>query len=187
VTASAQAVLDACVLVNAALRDTLLRIGEPPPLYLPRWSKTIMDQMTRTLEGKLGLSSEQTARLVGELSTHFADCWIDGYEELIPAMTNDLKDRHVLAAAVRAKAPIIVTFNIKHFTAQSLAPWKVKALTPDAFLVEQLTRHRSLVVKKLHSQAADRGGMERLLSIHAKTVPSFTTLVVAALTGQEGA
>jgi predicted kinase len=34
VTSGHQVVLDACVLVNAALRDTLLRIAEPPRLYL---------------------------------------------------------------------------------------------------------------------------------------------------------
>ena len=36
-------ILDACVLVNAALRDTLLRLAEPPcSLYLPRWTQEIM-------------------------------------------------------------------------------------------------------------------------------------------------
>lgn len=185
-TASAQAVLDACVLVNAALRDTLLRIAEPPRLYLPRWSKDIIEETTRTLEGKLGLSTAQTLHLVAELKTHFADCWIDGYEGLLPAMTNDLKDRHVLAAAVHSKAPIVVTFNVKHFRAEALAPWKVNALTPDAFLVQQFTRHPGLVIEKLKAQSANRGGMERLLSIHAKTVPTFTNLVTAALQEQDG-
>ncbi|HEY0795229.1 MAG TPA: hypothetical protein VGD64_05565 [Acidisarcina sp.] len=62
-------VLDACVLVNAALRDTLLRLAEPPHLYLPRWSHEIMLETTRTLETRLGLTSEQTAYLAAELET----------------------------------------------------------------------------------------------------------------------
>jgi len=185
VTAGTQVVLDACVLVNAALRDTLLRIAEPPRLYLPRWSKDILEETTRTLETKLGLSSLQTSHLVAELKRHFADCWIAGYEAYVPSMTNDAKDRHVLAAAVHAKAPIIVTFNIKHFPREALAPWKVTALTPDAFLVEQFTLYPGLVIDKLTAQAANRGGMERLLSIHKKTVPAFTGLVEAALTAME--
>src|ERR1039457_7413424 len=93
-----QVVLDACVLVNAALRDTLLRLAEPPQLYLPRWSNDIMLETTRTLETKLGLTPEQTVHLRDELKAHFADAWVEGYETLIPAMGNDAKDRHVLAA-----------------------------------------------------------------------------------------
>jgi hypothetical protein len=52
-TTGFQVVLDACVLVNAALRDTLLRLAEPPELYLPRWSDGIVEETTRTLEEKL--------------------------------------------------------------------------------------------------------------------------------------
>ena len=51
-----QVILDACVLVNAALRDTLPRIAEPPRLYLPRWSEEIMAETTRTLEIRLGVT-----------------------------------------------------------------------------------------------------------------------------------
>jgi hypothetical protein len=110
-----QVVLDACVLVNAALRDTLLRLAEPPHLYLPRWSRDIMLETKRALETRLGLSPEQTAHLFDELGVHFADAWVEGYETLIPAMTNHPKDRHVLAAAVRCGAQMIVTFNLKDF------------------------------------------------------------------------
>jgi hypothetical protein len=52
-----QVVLDACVLVNAALRDTLLRLAEPPHLYLPRWSHDIMLETERTVECR-GAKSE---------------------------------------------------------------------------------------------------------------------------------
>jgi hypothetical protein len=57
-----------------------------------------MEEMTRTLEVKLGLSREQTSRLSEQLMIHFPDCWVEGYEQLIPAMTNHPKNRHVLAA-----------------------------------------------------------------------------------------
>ena len=83
-----QVILDACVLVNAALRDTLLRIAEPPRLYLPRWSEDIMVETTRTLETKLGVTQEQTAHLVGELRKHFEDAWVENYESFIPILAN---------------------------------------------------------------------------------------------------
>ena len=35
-TSGYEVILDDCVLVNAALRHTLLRLAEPPHLYLPR-------------------------------------------------------------------------------------------------------------------------------------------------------
>jgi len=47
------------------------------------------------------------------LRAHFGEAWISGYESLIPRMTNDEKDRHVVAAAVRGEAAIIFV-NGKH-------------------------------------------------------------------------
>lgn len=181
-TSGYQAVLDACVLVNAALRDTLLRVAEPPRLYLPRWSATIIDELTRTLEDKIGLSAAQTARLVGQIHEHFGDCWVEGYEPLIPAMGNHSKDRHVLAAAVRTGAQTIVTFNLRDFPAEALALWNVEAQSPDAFLVHQFHLNSAVVLGKLQEQADGRGGLERLLAVHTKTVPTFTELVREALT-----
>ena len=176
-TSGYQVVLDACVLVNAALRDTLLRIAEPPRLYLPRWSKDIIEETTRTLENKLGLSPAQTAHLVQQLRIHFSDCWVEGYEQLIPGMNNHAKDRHVLAAAVRTGAQTIVTFNIKDFPAEALASWNVEAQTPDEFLVHQFHLDSVAVLAKIQEQAAERGGMARLLEIHQKSVPAFAALI----------
>jgi predicted nucleic acid-binding protein len=172
-----QIVLDACVLVNAALRDTLLRLAEPPHLYLPRWSQDIMIETRRTLESRVGLTQEQTTHLFRELEIHFADAWVEGYEPLIPAMNNHPKDRHVLAAAVRCGAQTIVTFNLKDFPADVLLPWNVEAQSPDDFLVHQYHLAPQVVCRKLNEQADQHGGMERLLSVHDKVVPRFVTLL----------
>jgi predicted nucleic acid-binding protein len=59
---------------------------------------------------------------VGELKSYFEDAWVEGYEALIPSMANDPKDRHVLAAAVRCGADVIVTFNLQHFPEEALDP-----------------------------------------------------------------
>ena len=176
-TSGYQVVLDACVLVNAALRDTLLRIAEPPRLYLPRWSRDILEETTRTLENKLGQSRAQTSHLVEQLEIHFPDCWVEGDEQLIPAMNNHPKDRHVLAAAVRTGAQTIVTFNTKDFPVEALSPWNIEAQTPDEFLVHQFYLDEATVLAKLEEQAAKRGGMERLLEIHRRTAPEFASLI----------
>jgi hypothetical protein len=172
-----QVILDACVLVNAALRDTLLRIAEPPRLYLPRWSEEIIVEAARTLETKLSVTQEQTAHLIEELRKHFADAWVEGYEPLIPSMKNHPKDRHVLAAAVRCGAQTIVTLNLKDFPEYALSPWDVMAQSPDEFLIHQYHLAPEVVAQKLQEQATRHGGMERLLSIHQKIAPEFVALI----------
>jgi hypothetical protein len=92
-------------------------------------------------------------------------------------MTNHPKDRHVLAAAVRAGAQTVVTFNLKDFPDTALAPWNVAAQSPDDFLIHQYRLDPNVVVTKLREQAERRGGIERLLEIHSRTVPEFVGLI----------
>ncbi|MER7725308.1 hypothetical protein [Streptomyces sp. NPDC096323] len=67
------------------------------------------------------------------------DCLVKGHEPLIDILElPDKDDRHVLATAIRAKAQVIVTFNLKDFPADALAPWDVEAVHPDAFLEAQI-------------------------------------------------
>ena len=49
------AVLDACVLANFSLCDTLLRLAEAPPLYEPKWPAELMAETVRTLESELAM------------------------------------------------------------------------------------------------------------------------------------
>jgi predicted nucleic acid-binding protein len=175
-------VLDACVLANFSLCDTLLRLAEPPRLYEPKWSEEILQETTRTLESKLGWPRSLTVYFQSELRSHFAEAWITGYEALIRRMTNDEKDRHVVAAAAHIEAPIIVTFNLRHFQREHVEPFGIRALHPQSFLIEIFRQDEALVLMKLESQAFDRGRtMPQLLEILRVTVPEFVTLVLAAL------
>ena len=94
-------VLDACVLIPMPLADTLLRMAEAPRLYLPQWSQRIMDEVTRNLIAKWDMAPEKARQREEELRRHFPEAWVEGYEPLIEAMTNDPGDRHVLAAVRR--------------------------------------------------------------------------------------
>lgn len=49
-------------------------------------------------------------------------------------MTNDPKDRHVLATAVHAGAQVIVTENLQDFPAEALEPYAIEAQRLDEFL-----------------------------------------------------
>jgi len=55
--------VDACVLVQAAVRDILLRLFERR-LFLARWTDEIIEETVRTLRDKLGRTQEQTDYLV---------------------------------------------------------------------------------------------------------------------------
>ncbi len=173
-------VLDACVLVNFSLCDTLLRLAEPPRLFEPKWSEEIIREATHTLELKLGWHHALTSYFEKELRAHFSDAWITGYESLIPGMTNDEKDRHVVAAAVHGDAAIILTLNLRHFMPEHLAAWGVRALHPQTFLIEIFRQEQAVVMTKLEQQAADRGrSLSQLLGILNATVPEFVAIVSA--------
>lgn len=50
------------------------------------------------------------------MNSHVRDCLVTGYEPLIDAVSlPDPDDRHVLAAAIRSGADLIVTFNLRDF------------------------------------------------------------------------
>jgi hypothetical protein len=179
-TGSQPVVLDACVLANFSLCDTL-RLAEPPRLFEPKWLEEIIRETIRTLESKLRWPSSLTARLERELRAHFIEAWIRGYEPLIPRMTNDEKDRHVTAAAVHGGAPIIVTFNLRHFRQEHLDPWGVRAVHPQVFLTGIFQLDSAMVMAKLEQQARDRGrSLRQLLHILRSTVPDFVVLVSGA-------
>jgi predicted nucleic acid-binding protein len=168
------AVLDACVLIPMPLADTLLRMAEAPRLYLPRWSQAIMDEVTRNLIAKWDMAHEQARHREEELRRHFPEAWVEGYEPLIEAMTNDPGDRHVLAAAVRSHSDLIVTYNRRHFPASSVLPLEIDIQAPSAFLRGLYDLDAGLFVSKIHEQAGAIGvSLPRLLNSLSKNVPGF--------------
>lgn len=125
-------VLDANVLFPFTLRDTLLRAAEQE-LYVLGWSAEILEEARRNLVSK-GLSTEERShRLIAEIRKAFPEGEISGYEYLTPAMPNDPKDRHVVAAALCTGAQLIVTENIRDF--RTLPPG-LEVKTADAFLCD---------------------------------------------------
>ena len=63
------------------------------------------------------------------------DACVGGYRSLIAGLElPDPNDRHVLAAAIRGRAQVIVTFNEKHFPVAMLAEYDISTQHPDTFL-----------------------------------------------------
>ncbi|MET9771258.1 PIN domain-containing protein [Streptomyces sp. NPDC006415] len=128
-------VLDTCVLYPNYLRDTLLRLAEAE-LYEPLWSADILDELTRNVAERIG--DQRAKGLVEAMTGAFPESLVSGYTALIPAMTNDPKDRHVLAAAIGGHAHAVVTLNLKDFPAAASEPYGIEVLHPDEFLLDML-------------------------------------------------
>jgi hypothetical protein len=68
-------------------------------------------------------------------------------------MTNDPKDRHVLAAAVRCNAELIVTFNRKDFPQAALEPYSITVAGPSTFLQDLYELDPETVLVTIERQA----------------------------------
>lgn len=145
--------LDASVLVPAALRDVLLRAAEAY-LYRPIWSEAILREVEQSLVEDLGKSDEQVAYLLNEVRRAFPDAAVEGYEALIPVMTVHEKDRHVAAAAVVGRGQGIVTLNLRHFPQAALDPYNIEAQSPDDFLESLADLDEEKMVEILTVQAS---------------------------------
>ncbi|HEX5540688.1 MAG TPA: PIN domain-containing protein [Micromonospora sp.] len=146
------ALLDTCVLYPAYLCDTLLRLSEAEA-YRPLWSGDILTELRRNLV-EAGIPADRVDRRITQMSQSFPDAMVTGYESLIDGMINDPKDRHVLAAAVRANAEVVVTFNVRDFPEPALKPYDIIAVHPDDFMLDQLDLHPGLTIGVLEQQAA---------------------------------
>lgn len=172
--------MDACVLIPATLRDTLLRAVEKG-MYRLHWSDEILDEVMRNLV-KRGMTSPEDAQdLIDQMNRFFAEANVRGFEVLIPAMTNDEKDRHVLAAAVMSRSQVIITSNIKDFPKQTLEPFGVEAQTPDEFLTHLFYLNPTLMMEILSEQAGDLDDppltVPEVLAVLAIVAPGFVKLM----------
>jgi predicted nucleic acid-binding protein len=145
-------VLDACVLFPMYLRDTLLSTADED-LYLPYWSQKIIDEVIGNLVKGGILSQEKAKNLERTIKIAFPEAMVEVPVALEQAMTNDPKDRHVLAAALTARADIIVTNNLKDFKENDLAPWNIIAQSPDEFLSDLLEECPDSIVDLLQQQS----------------------------------
>lgn len=137
---------DACVLYPAPLRDFLLRLATTG-LFAARWTDQIHDEWIRNLLSSRPELAEQIARTRKLMDQAVPDCLVTDYQPLISGLTlPDPDDRHVLAAAIRAGAQAIVTFNLKDFPEETLEPYGMEALHPDVFVECQLELHKGLVI-----------------------------------------
>lgn len=131
-------VLDACVLYPAPLRDVLLELAVAG-LFRAWWTDEIHKEwMGSVLRDRPDLTAEQLRRTRDLMNRGVPDSLVRGYRDLVAGLQlPDGKDRHVLAAAIRCGASVIVTSNLKDFPAGYLASFGIEAQHPDDFISHQ--------------------------------------------------
>jgi hypothetical protein len=133
---SFSAILDACVLYPAQLRDLLLSMATTD-LFRVRWTDRIHEEWIKNVV-KNGGSLEKLQRTRALMDEAVPDCLISGYEHLIKGLElPDPDDRHVLAAAIVGKVDVIVTTNLRHFPPEILSRYSLEAQHPDDFVMYQ--------------------------------------------------
>jgi hypothetical protein len=132
------AVLDACVLYPAPLRDLLLSLASGE-LFGARWTSLIQAEWVRNLAIKRpDLTLDVLNRTAAMMNSAIEDCLVEDFAWLIDSLVlPDLNDRHVLAAAIVGHADAIVTFNLRDFPEQAVRSHGIDILHPDDFLIAQ--------------------------------------------------
>jgi predicted nucleic acid-binding protein len=130
---------DANVLYPADLRNLLMHLALTG-LFRATWSAGVHEEwMTALLRNRPDLSREKLERTRMLMDQHGEDALVTGYEDLIPGLQlPDPSDRHVLAAAIRGRADVIVTVNLRDFPAEILAEFEIEAQHPDEFVLHLL-------------------------------------------------
>ena len=149
------AVYDACVLYPAPLRDFLMWLGLSGS-FRARWSVQIHDEWKRNvLKNRPDLKAEHLDRTSDLMDRAIPDGLVTGHESLIEGLTlPDPGDRHVLAAAIRCSASVIVTFNERDFPEAVLGPFGIEAQHPDHFIDDLLGLDAAAVVGAARCQRA---------------------------------
>lgn len=151
-------------------------------MFRAKWTDAIHDEWTRNLlANRPDLKPEQLDRTRKLMNTHVQDSLVTGYESLIPGLKlPDPDDRHVLAAAVRSGADVIVTFNLSDFPASALEPYNIEAQHPDEFLTHLLDLQPWIFCKAVREQREDlrnptQTALELLETLERQSLPLTIT------------
>jgi predicted nucleic acid-binding protein len=122
------ALFDANVLYPAPLRDLLIELALTGH-FRAKWSNEIHDEWIRNLiKNRTDLKESDLLRTRKAMDSAVLDSLVENYQSLIPTLTlPDESDRHVLAAAIRGRADVIVTLNIKDFPESELSKYSISA------------------------------------------------------------
>lgn len=138
------ALIDACALASALKRNLLLTLAEAE-FFRIRWSDKILDETEIAIESILrdkGVedATERAARARKAMVTAFEEACVGDFTGMMGAVAGlpDENDRHVVAAALKTSASVIVTDNLKDFPGPVLTPLNLEARSADAFIADTI-------------------------------------------------
>lgn len=155
------AVLDSSVLVPPGLRDLLLSFADVG-LFRPVWQDEIEIETARHAIKRAmargdsrDVAEFKAARTIWQMNQAFPDAKLPAASWITRTgmLSNHLKDRHVLAAAIGAKATHLVTKNTKDFPEHS-QPANLSVSRPDPFLLDLIRLNEGAAVEALSRMAA---------------------------------
>ncbi len=131
-------IYDANVLYPNFLRDVLLRLAVTD-LFRARWTEDIHQEWMRSVLRDRPELESKILRTRELMDSHVKDAIVTGYQDLIGGLQlPDPNDRHVLAAAIKSHAQLIITWNHQDFPAEALEPYGVRTQNPDDFIIDLL-------------------------------------------------
>ena len=115
----------------------------------------ILDECFRSIERERPeLAPARLARTRELMERALPAAMVQDFESLVDSVTlPDPDDRHVVAAAIRAGAQAIVTFNLRDFPAEVLRLYDLDAKHPDEFVLDCLDLAPALVANCVREQA----------------------------------
>ncbi len=183
INSSFAAILDACVLYPAPLRDLLLELARTG-LYRARWTARIHEEwMAAVRRSRPDIPSEAIERTRQFMDLHAEHCVITGFEPLVAGLElPDPDDRHVLAAAILGRVDAIITFNKADFPDDVLARLGIEAIHPDDFLTYQIDLDRTAVVTaarrvRARLKSPPRTAREYLDTLIKQSLPATASLL----------
>ncbi len=147
--------LDASVLYPAPLRDLWMNLALLDVIQA-RWTSEIHTEWIRNvLKNRPDLTRSQLERTQTLMDFHVRDALVTGYEHLQTGLQlPDPNDCHVLAAAIQARAKLLVTSNLKHFPNDYLVSFSVMAWHPNQLVLYLLKTNPTGLLAGLRQQRA---------------------------------
>lgn len=148
-------VLDTNVLYPMDCRDLLFWLAYYE-LYTPKWSQHIFDEWRGVMLSK-GISENEIQKRLNFPNKVFPDALVEDYEFLIPTLSlPDEKDKHVLAAAIKTNAHIIVTNNLKDFPEAYIRSFGIDVKCADEFITDIIDLNHEIAVQAFKDLVMNR-------------------------------
>lgn len=167
--------------------------------YQVRWSPDVLDEVQRNVARLIKVSSEmppgkaekvreEASRYLRETMEHaFPDAMVSrqSYDILVSLMNNEVKDRHVLAAALVGRADVLVTSNVRDFPPESVSRFNIDIQDPDTFLCYQFDLAPKAFLDSLKALANERrppmNSVDDILEALSKVTPRFVEMATTRI------